>query len=96
MKKLLFTFAILTILVSCKQEKQPSAQDIINNAIEVSGGAKYEVSTISFDFPQFHSILEINIIKPFGIMECINTNVILKIPLEILKMYYQTINFKDI
>ncbi len=54
MKKLITAFLLIAILVSCKQEKQVNAQDIINKAIEVSGGVKYEVSTISFDFRDKH------------------------------------------
>ena len=54
MKKIIIVLSIAAILVSCKQENQPNAQDIINNAIEVSGGTKYEVSTISFDFRDKH------------------------------------------
>jgi hypothetical protein len=54
MKNIIFVLSIISILVSCKQENQPNAQDIINKAIEVSGGIKYETSTISFDFRDKH------------------------------------------
>ncbi|MCF6223448.1 MAG: deoxyribose-phosphate aldolase [Flavobacteriaceae bacterium] len=60
MKKLFLTFLISTILVSCKQEKQLNTQDIINSAIEVSGGAKFEVSTIAFDFRDKHYVAKRN------------------------------------
>lgn len=54
MKNIIFVLLIVSILVSCKQENQPNAQDVINKAIEVSGGIKYETSTISFDFRDKH------------------------------------------
>jgi len=54
MKNIIFVLSIVSILISCKQENQPNAQDIINKAIEVSGGIKYEKSTISFDFRDKH------------------------------------------
>jgi hypothetical protein len=54
MKKIITFLFIIAILVSCKQENQPNAQDIINKAIEVSGGTNYEASTISFDFRDKH------------------------------------------
>ena len=54
MKKIIFALSIVAILVSCKQENQPNAQDIIDKAIGASGGKKYELSTISFDFRDKH------------------------------------------
>jgi len=54
MKKTILVFSIVAILVSCNQENKTNAQDIINKAIEVSGGTKYETSTISFDFRDKH------------------------------------------
>ena len=41
-------------MVSCKQEKQPNAQDIIDTSIKVTGGDIITVSTIDFDFRDKH------------------------------------------
>lgn len=54
MKHLLFCLAFLLIAMSCKQEQSFSAQVIVDNAIEVSGGEKIKNSTISFDFRDIH------------------------------------------
>ncbi|MBE9489948.1 MAG: deoxyribose-phosphate aldolase [Bacteroidetes bacterium] len=54
MKKIIFTLFIVSILVSCKQEKQPNAQDIIDTSIKVTGGDIIAVSTIDFDFRDKH------------------------------------------
>jgi Family of unknown function (DUF6503) len=54
MKKLLAAFLLIAILVSCKQETQPDAQEIINKAITVSGGNIIKTATISFDFRDKH------------------------------------------
>ena len=47
------TFIIAIIVISCKNEPETKtlrAEDIINNAIEVSGGKKFNNSIIRFDF----------------------------------------------
>jgi uncharacterized protein DUF6503 len=51
MKKGFVFFALIGIL-SCKQKQapKPSAQDIVDRSIEVSGGKLYTTSDISFDF----------------------------------------------
>jgi hypothetical protein len=54
MKKLIFALALIVILISCKQETQPIAQDIIDKSIEVTGGNIIKSSTISFDFRNKH------------------------------------------
>jgi len=54
MKKLIFILTIVTLLVSCKQETQPNAQDIVDSAIEVASGNIIATSTISFDFRDKH------------------------------------------
>lgn len=54
MKKLLFALSMFLILVFCKQETQPNAQDLIDRAIEVTGGNIIATSTISFDFRDKH------------------------------------------
>ena len=53
MKKL-FLFSLICIILSCNNVKEPNAQDIINKAIEVSGGDKIANSTISFNFRNKH------------------------------------------
>ena len=54
MKKLLFILSIASIIVSCKRDVQPNAQDIIDQAIAVAGGERYGNSTIEFDFRNRH------------------------------------------
>ena len=54
MKKLLFAISILLIVVSCKDDVQPNAQDIIDKSIKVSGGDIIAASTIDFDFRDKH------------------------------------------
>ncbi len=59
MKKGLVFFALIGIL-SCKQKQvpKPSAQNIVDRGIEVSGGKRYITSNISFDFRNRKYILE--------------------------------------
>lgn len=54
MKKLIYVLSIVTIIVSCKQEKQLNAQDIIDKSIEIQGGKSIAVSTIDFNFRDKH------------------------------------------
>ncbi len=54
MKHLLFCSVFLLIVSSCKQEKTLTAQDIVDKAIEISGGEKHKTSAISFDFRDMH------------------------------------------
>lgn len=54
MKKSISVLTLIVILISCKQETQPNAQDIIDKTIEVSGGNIIKSSTISFDFRDKH------------------------------------------
>jgi len=54
MKKLVFILSIALIIVSCKKEVQPNAQEIIDQAIAVAGGERYANSTIDFDFRDKH------------------------------------------
>jgi hypothetical protein len=50
MKKLIFILSLVSIIMSCNKEVQPNATDIIDQAIEVAGGNRFENSTIEFDF----------------------------------------------
>jgi len=51
----LFSFLIFgIILTSCDKEKTLSAQDIVNNTIQISGGDKYLNAEIDFDFRDKH------------------------------------------
>jgi len=54
MKKLIYVLSIVAIIVSCKQEKQLNAQDIIDKSIEIQGGNSIAISTIDFDFRDKH------------------------------------------
>lgn len=45
---------LMLVVTACKQEHTVTAQDIIDKAIEVSGGEKFKTSTISFDFRDMH------------------------------------------
>jgi hypothetical protein len=45
---------LLVALCSCQEDGPLSAQDIIDRAIEVSGGKRYVNSTIEFDFRKRH------------------------------------------
>ena len=54
MKKLIFTLSLASIILSCKNEAQLNTQDIIDQAIAVSGGERYGSSTIEFDFRNRH------------------------------------------
>ena len=49
MKKLLL-FIIVIGIMSCKQKEKLTVQQIVDKAIEVSGGELYTTSEISFDF----------------------------------------------
>ena len=54
MKKLIFTFSFLLMIISCKQDTQTNVQDIIDKSIKVSGGDIIAVSTLDFDFRDRH------------------------------------------
>jgi len=54
MKHILYSLILMFVVTSCKQEKTLTAQDIVDKAIEVSGGEKFKTSTISFDFRDKH------------------------------------------
>ncbi|TJY36057.1 DUF6503 family protein [Pontimicrobium aquaticum] len=54
MKHILYSLILMVVVTSCKQEKALTAQEIVDKAIEVSGGEKYKASTISFDFRDIH------------------------------------------
>ena len=54
MRYILYSLFLMIIVTSCKQEKVLIAQDIVDKAIEVSGGEKFKTSTISFDFRDKH------------------------------------------
>ena len=53
-KKLFILFISTFLIISCKQEPQLTANDIVNKAIEVSGGERFKNSTINFDFRDKH------------------------------------------
>ncbi len=60
MNKLIALFSIV-LIISCKDSKSViSAQEIVNNSIQVSGGEKYTKSNIAFDFRDIHYTSEIN------------------------------------
>lgn len=51
--KHIFVLGIFMIFMSCKKDNKPeetSAQNIVDRSIEVSGGHRFEYSTIAFDF----------------------------------------------
>lgn len=51
----IFISLVLVGVISCgEQEKTPTAQEIIDHSIEVSGGSNYADSNIDFDFRQIH------------------------------------------
>ena len=54
MKKLLLVISVFLIVVSCKQDAHPNAQDIIDKAIAIAGGEIIAASTIDFDFRNKH------------------------------------------
>ena len=54
MKKIIFTLIVILITLSCKNDAQPIAQDIIDDAIEVAGGNIIAKSIIDFDFRAIH------------------------------------------
>ncbi|ASV32002.1 DUF6503 family protein [Maribacter cobaltidurans] len=50
-----FTILILIGLLGCQEDKKiPSAQEIVDKSIQVSGGKKYGNSNIEFDFRKIH------------------------------------------
>lgn len=57
MKKTLLFILMLTSIVACKEKTQPlTVQQIINQAVEKSGGVLYEKAHIEFDFRNIHYI----------------------------------------
>ena len=48
--KRLYLFSSFLIVMACSEIKSLTANEIVNSAIEVSGGHLYEKSTISFEF----------------------------------------------
>ncbi len=48
--KYLCYLIIVLIAVSCSQPEEPTAEEIVNKAIDASGGEKYKYATISFNF----------------------------------------------
>jgi hypothetical protein len=54
MKHILFSLALVLVVVSCKKEIQMNVQQIVDKTIEVSGGENFKNSTISFDFRDMH------------------------------------------
>ncbi len=53
-KNFFVLFMATLLIVSCKQEPELTANDIINKSIEVSGGERFKKSTIDFDFRDKH------------------------------------------
>ncbi|SFZ94399.1 hypothetical protein SAMN05428642_104158 [Flaviramulus basaltis] len=53
MKKIIFSFTFLILVLGCKQELQ-NANEIIDKSIEVSGGELFKKSTIDFNFRDKH------------------------------------------
>ena len=64
MRKTLIFLAITVLVMACKTETKqetpaaPNAQNIIDKAIEVSGGAKYDDFKMEFDFRKRHYVTE--------------------------------------
>lgn len=58
MIKLTLCLALATLLVSCNSEPEITGQDILDRAIEVSGGEQFFHSTISFDASGMHYTME--------------------------------------
>lgn len=58
MNRLLITFSLLLIAGCRPGPEVPEAQEIVDRAIEVSGGELYKTSRISFDFRGYHYVME--------------------------------------
>jgi hypothetical protein len=54
MKRTLVLLAICLVAVSCKEKQIPNAQNIVDKAIEVSGGENYNNFELEFDFRDKH------------------------------------------
>lgn len=54
MKHILLILAICLTIFSCKKEIKPNVQEIVDRAIEVSGGKKYNNFEMEFDFRNKH------------------------------------------
>jgi len=54
MKHILYSLSLILVVTSCKPENVFNAQEIVDKTIEVSGGDKFNTSTISFDFRDIH------------------------------------------
>jgi hypothetical protein len=54
MKQSLFYLLLITLIWSCNTNERPNAQAIVDKAIEVTGGEKFDNSVISFDFRGRH------------------------------------------
>jgi len=54
MKHILYSLSLLLVVTACKPENVFNAQEIVDKTVEVSGGDKFNTSTISFDFRDIH------------------------------------------
>lgn len=54
MKNLKYLIAVCVLFIACKTEKVETANTIVNKTIEVSGGKKYTVAEVEFDFRDKH------------------------------------------
>ncbi|KAA2217511.1 DUF6503 family protein [Maribacter flavus] len=55
MTRIISFFVLLGLIMSCEvKEKIPTAQEIIDQSIQVSGGSNYTKSNIDFDFRDIH------------------------------------------
>ena len=54
MKRFLFYISVIVFLASCNTDERSKAQIIVDEAIEVAGGEKFNNSIISFDFRGRH------------------------------------------
>ena len=60
MKQVFFYLLIVLIIVGCTENSTSKAQRIIDEAIKVSGGEKFNNSTIAFDFRGRHYVAKRN------------------------------------
>ncbi|AXT20535.1 deoxyribose-phosphate aldolase [Flavobacteriaceae bacterium AU392] len=54
MKKLILLLTISLLVISCKNEVEPTAQNIIDKAILIAGGNKFNHFDMDFDFRKVH------------------------------------------
>lgn len=54
MRRIYISLVLISLIACQEKEKSPTAQEIVDNSIEVSGGKNYLNSNVDFDFRDIH------------------------------------------